>query len=106
MSKLSEWESFTEVVFELGASEAYLEYYKDVKLLHKPKPSESDFRKKAILFSSKRASHEEQHLADHKEKFHEYFELAKGRLERKEPEKGLEMIIQKWHDKLKKEMSK
>jgi len=104
---LSEWANFTEVVLKLGAMEAYLDFYKDVKFLHKLKSSEvseGDFRKKVILFASKRASYEEQFLLNRKRRgFHDYFELAKGRLERKEAEEDLEKIIQKWYNKLKKE---
>ena len=75
---MSEWKNFTEIIFQLGASEAYLEYYKDVKLLRKPEPSEDDFRKKVIHFASKRASYEEQSLEKGKDEFHAYFELTKG----------------------------
>lgn len=80
-----------------------MEYYKDVKLLHKSEPSEEDFRKKVIFYTFKVASYEEQYLTEHKKKFHEYFELVKGHLERKEDEEDLEKIIQEWHEKLIKE---
>jgi hypothetical protein len=101
---LSEWENFTKIVFKLGASEAYLEYYKDVKLLHKPEPSEDDLRKKVIQFASKRASYEEQSLPkDKREGFHAYFESVKGCLEGKHAEPDLEEIVQKWYNKLKKD---
>jgi len=100
---LSEWRNFTEVILNLGAGQAYLEYYKDVKLLHKSEPSEEDFRKKVIFYTFKVASYEEQYLTEHKKKFHEYFELVKGHLERKEDEEDLEKIIQEWHEKLIKE---
>jgi tRNA(Ser,Leu) C12 N-acetylase TAN1 len=100
---LSEWRNFTEVILNLGAGQAYLEYYKDVKLLHKSEPSEEDFRKKVIFYTSKVASYEEQYLTEHKKKFHEYFKLVKGHLERKEDEEDLEKIIQEWYEKLIKE---
>ncbi|MGA2310145.1 MAG: hypothetical protein ABSG57_11450 [Candidatus Bathyarchaeia archaeon] len=100
---MSEWRNFTEVILNLGAGQAYLEYYKDVKLLHKSEPSEEDFRKKVIFYTFKVASYEEQYLTEHKKKFHEYFELVKGHLERKEDEEDLEKIIQEWHEKLIKE---
>jgi GT2 family glycosyltransferase len=100
---LSEWRNFTEVILNLGAGQAYLEYYKDVKLLHKSGPSEEDFRKKVIFYAFKVASYEEQYLTEHKKKFHEYFELVKGHLERKEDEEDLEKIIQEWYEKLIKE---
>ena len=101
---MSEWRNFTEVILNLGAGQAYLEYYKDVKLLHKSGPSEEDFRKKVIFYAFKVASYEEQYLTEHKKKFHEYFELVKGHLERKEDEEDLEKIIHEWYEKLIKEM--
>lgn len=102
---MSQWKNFTEVILNLGAGEAYLEYYKDVKVRHKSEPSEEDFRKKVIFFASKRASYEEKYLKNHEKEFHEYFGLAKGRLERKEAEDDLEKIVQKWLKKLKEETS-
>jgi hypothetical protein len=99
---LLEWRNFTEVILNLGAGQAYLEYYKDVKLLHKSEPSEEDFRKKVIFYAFRVASYEEQYLAEHKKKFQEYFELVKGHLERKEDE-DLEEIIQEWYQELIKE---
>jgi hypothetical protein len=100
---LSEWRNFTEVILNLGAGQAYLEYYKDVKLLHKSGPSEEDFRKKVIFLAFRVASYEEQYLTEHKKKFHEYFELVKGHLERKEDEEDLEKMVQEWSEKLIKE---
>lgn len=98
-----EWRNFTEVILNNGAGQAYLEYYKDVKLLHTSEPSEEDFRKKVIFLAFRVASYEERYLAEHKKEFHEYFELVKGHLERKEDEEDLEEIIQKWYKKLIKE---
>lgn len=100
---MSEWSNFTEVILNNGAGQAYLEYYKDVKLLHKSKPSEEDFRKKVISLTIRVASYEETLLTEHKMKFHEYFELVKGHLERKEDEEDLEKIIHEWYRKLIKE---
>ena len=48
---MSEWRNFTEAILNNGASQAYLEYYKDPKLLHKSEPSEEDFRKKVIFLA-------------------------------------------------------
>jgi hypothetical protein len=101
--KLSEWRNFTEVVLNNAVGQAYLEYYKDVRLLHKFKPSEEDFRKKVIALTTRVASYEETLLTEHKKEFHDYFELVKGHLERKEDEKDLEKIIHEWYEKLIKE---
>jgi hypothetical protein len=100
---LSEWRNFIEVVLNNAVGQAYLEYYKDVKLLHKSKPSEEDFRKKVISLTIRVASYEEQYLAEYKTKFHDYFEIVKGHLERKEDEEDLEEIIQNWYKRLIKE---
>lgn len=100
---MSEWRNFTEVILNNGAGQAYLEYYKDVKLLHKSEPSEEDFRKKVISLTIRVASYEEQYVTEHKKEFREYFERVKGHLERKEDEGDLEKIIQKWYKKLIKE---
>jgi hypothetical protein len=101
--KLSEWRNFTEVVLNNAVGQTYLEYYKDVRLLHKSKPSEQDFRKKVIALTTRVASYEETLLTEHKKEFHDYFELVKGHLERKEDEEDIEEIIKKWYRKLIKE---
>ena len=100
---MSEWRDFTEVVLNNAAGQAYLEYYIDLKLLHKSKPTEEDFRKKVISLTIRVASFEETLIAEHKKEFHDYFEIVKGHLERKEDEKGLERTIHEWYEKLIKE---
>ena len=100
---MSEWTRFTAVVLNNAAGQVYLEYFKDVKLLHKSEPTEEDFRKKVISLTIRVASYEETLLAEHKKEFHDYFELVKGHLERKEDEKDLEKTIHEWYQKLIKE---